>query len=56
MRSENEKILELKKLIKQVVKDVESGKLDKVRAAEQISLMREDIDKFIEHLRKHPMS
>ncbi|HEY0654379.1 MAG TPA: hypothetical protein VGD65_14665 [Chryseosolibacter sp.] len=51
MKYTEEKLTELQKELKTVVKDVAAGKLNKQAAADKIVHLREQIDMIIDHLK-----
>src|SRR5688572_24136471 len=50
----NEKLAELQKELKDIVKEVQAGKLSQVEAADKIMHLREEMDKIIHHLKSNP--
>ena len=51
MKFTTEKLAELEKELKQIIKEAQSGKIGKAEAAEKILHLREEMDKVIEHLK-----
>lgn len=53
MKITTAKLTDLEKELKQILRDVEAGKLNKAEAAERILHLREEMDKVLEHLRSN---
>jgi hypothetical protein len=51
MKFTTEKLAELEKELKQIIKEAQSGKIGKAEAAEKILHLREEMDKVIEYLK-----
>jgi hypothetical protein len=51
MKFTTSKLADLEKELKQIIEDVQAGKINKTEAAEKIIHLREEMDKVIEHLK-----
>ena len=51
MKFTTEKLADLEKELKEIIKEAQSGKMDKAKAAEKILHLREEMDKVITHLK-----
>jgi hypothetical protein len=51
MKFTTEKLAELEKELKQIIKDAQGGKMNKAEAAEKIIHLREEMDKVLDHLK-----